>query len=369
MVILQPGYIFFGYTASVHKRAEGVIYKRFLKERFYVLSLLFSFSVLASENYSPYTDMVGEVFVSPRSAAMSRADLAMNPSGPLVSNPAVTALPAPSELSLSYASYFHDIFNVSIMNYTGQVGINGGIGVSVAYLLIPGIEDTRSVDTGGINTDDIDLFTASDVWVRVGYGRRYEAERFVFYYGGALNARRRRLELETGHGLGVDAGAMLLIPEPSLSFSLLLENVKSSFVRWGESDYTEHAYRHLRFSAAFEREFPYIYGRLTLVYTSPDLLSNEGINHVEEDIHYRDEQGKPTNIKYTENPTMILANGRYGAEYTILKTLALRVGLNRGNFSFGAGLRLLEQRAGLDISYLSHNLAGTYKMSVTYRWQ
>ncbi|MFP4013842.1 MAG: hypothetical protein ACLFVQ_07155 [Chitinispirillaceae bacterium] len=306
--------------------------------------------------------------MSPRSAAMSRADLAINPSGSLVSNPAVIALPALSQLSLSYASYFHDVFSTSIMNYNGSVGTNGGLGVSAAYLLVPGIEDTRAVDTSGIDTDNIDLFTSSDVWVRIGYGRRYEAEKFAFYYGAALNARRRRLELETAHGLGMDAGVMLHLPEQSLYFSLLLENVKSSFVRWSGADYVEHGLPHLRFSAAFERDFPYVYGSLALVFTSPDLLSNEGINDVEEDVYYRDDQGKPIIVKYTERPSLVLANGRYGLEYTIMNTFSLRAGFSQSDFSLGAGLNLLEERAGLDFSYLNHQLAATYKMSVTYRW-
>ncbi|MFW5813118.1 MAG: hypothetical protein ACOCXC_02220 [Fibrobacterota bacterium] len=346
------------------------------KEKLRVCLLLFSIIAVAAQAGSnpyqagsnPYTDMVGEVFVSPRSAAMSRADLAINPSGSLVSNPAVIALPALSQLSLSYASYFHDVFSTSIMNYNGSVGTNGGLGVSAAYLLVPGIEDTRAVDTSGIDTDNIDLFTSSDVWVRIGYGRRYEAEKFAFYYGAALNARRRRLELETAHGLGMDAGVMLHLPEQSLYFSLLLENVKSSFVRWSGADYVEHGLPHLRFSAAFERDFPYVYGSLALVFTSPDLLSNEGINDVEEDVYYRDDQGKPIIVKYTERPSLVLANGRYGLEYTIMNTFSLRAGFSQSDFSLGAGLNLLEERAGLDFSYLNHQLAATYKMSVTYRW-
>ncbi len=320
----------------------------------------------AAAEYNPYADMVSEVFASPQSSALKGADMAINPAGPLVSNPAVAARPQLSALNLSYASYYHGVFSTSILNYTGPAGSNAGLSISTAYLLIPDIEDTRNVDINAVNTDSIERFTSSDIWLRVGYGRKFEFKSATLYYGGAINARRRRLPV-IGYGIGLDAGFMLNLHKPSLSFGLLYENVRKGYVRWQGSEYEEYALPHLRFSAAWEKELPYIYGRMTAVYTSPDLLSNEGINSYE-DSRYRGEDKVPAMVEYSKNPGMIISNGKYGLEYSIMNTLSLRAGLSQGTYSLGAGLDLFNRSAGVDFCFLSHEIGGTYKMSVTYRW-
>jgi hypothetical protein len=38
------------------------------------------------------------------------------------------------------------------------------------------------------------------------------------------------------------------------------------------------------------------------------------------------------------------------------------------SFSFGAGLCLMKNRAGIDFAYLTHELAPTYKLSVNFKW-
>ena len=331
--------------------------------------LFFIAASYASERYSIYGDMASEVLVSPRSAALSSSDLAINGAGPLISNPSLTAVTAPPILTLSYSSYYGDVFSTSMLNYTRPVGERGGFGASAAYLLIPGIEDTRGVDISAIDTDDIEVFTASDVWTRFSYGRRFETEIADLHFGAALNARRRRLEKIFAYGMGADLGAMAHFKKQSLYTALLWENVRHSVVRWQESDYNEKVPQHLRLSLAFERDNPYLYGRFALFYTSPDLLFNEGINYQGQHNRHvdglREEDREP---KISNDASALIKAGRYGAEYTIMNTLTLRVGFNNYSYSMGAGLNLFNSRAGVDFGYMSHELAGTVKMSVTYRW-
>jgi hypothetical protein len=317
---------------------------------------------------SVYGDMVAEVLVSPRSSALSSSDLAFNPAGPVVSNPALSARVEVPEITLSYSSYYGDVFSSSILSYVGQIGKGGGIGVTVAYLLIPGIEDTREVDIGALDSDDIRTFTASDIWARVSYGHSFVTKQAYLYAGAAATARRRNLDDESAYGLGVDLGAVAFFKKPSLYAGLLWENVRHGTVKWQSSDYSEQIPQHLRLSLAFEREDTYIYGRIALFYTTPDLLFNEGINYQDKVID-REEERSPEIKTLSDGLGILFSAGRYGVEYTIMNTLILRAGMNNSNYSLGAGLNLFKNRGSIDFSYINHELAGTVMMSATYRWQ
>jgi hypothetical protein len=315
-----------------------------------------------------YGDMVAEVLVSARSAALSASDLAMNPAGPVVSNPALTARVAAPELSMSYSSYYGNVFSASVISYVSRIGSHGGIGATAAYLLIPGIEDTRGVDIGAFDGGDIKIFTASDVWARVSYGHSFETKHADLYAGAAVTTRRRRLETESAYGIGADLGVMAYFKEPSIYAALLWENVRYSLVKWHASDYSERVPQHLRLSLAWEKEDPYIYGRIALFYTSPDLFFNEGINY-QGQANDREEGRSPETRTLSDGAGILLSAARYGVEYTIMNTLTLRAGLGNGGYTMGAGLNLFNNRAGADFSYVNHELAGTVKVSVTYRWQ
>jgi hypothetical protein len=323
---------------------------------------------------SVYGGMAAEALVSPRSAALSSSDLAANPAGPVASNPALAARAAAPELNFGYSSYYGDVFSASVFSYVGRVGKSGGIAATAAYLLIPGIEDTRGVDTSGgaviLDYGDIKIFTASDVWARVGYGHGFETKHADLYAGAAVTARRRRLDADSvsAYGMGVDLGMAARFRKPSVYAGLLWENVNYGVVNWQGSDYSEKVPQHLRLSLAFEREDPYIYGKIAVFYTTPDLFFNEGVNYQGESMD-REEGRRPEARTLSDGAGILLSAGRYGVEYTIMNTLALRAGLGGGGgYSMGAGLILFNGRAGADLCYLNHELAGTVMMSVTYRW-
>ncbi|MDR0331520.1 MAG: hypothetical protein LBH93_07430 [Chitinispirillales bacterium] len=320
-----------------------------------------------SSGASVYGDMAGEALVSPRSAALSSSDLAVNAAGPVASNPALAARCAAPELTLSYSSYYGDVFSASMLNYTRRVGNSGGVSATAAYLLIPGIEDTRGVDIGALDDGGIRTFTASDIWARAAYGHGFELPYAGLYAGAAATVRRRNLGDASAYGIGADLGVSAYFKKPRVSAALLWENVQYSMMKWKSplsSGYTEEVPQHLRLSVAFEREDPYIYGRIALFYTSPDLFFNEGVNSFG-DTGDREESREP---EVRTGAGALFSAGRYGVEYTIMHTLSLRVGFNSDSYSMGAGLNLFNGRGGIDICYINHELAGTVKMSLTYRW-
>jgi hypothetical protein len=318
---------------------------------------------------SVYGDMAAEVLISPRSAALSSSDLAANAAGPVASNPALAARAAAPELNLGYSSYYGGVFSASVLSYVGKVGKDGGIAATAAYLLIPGIEDTRGVDISALDDGDIKVFTASDVWARVGYGHGFATKRADLYAGAAVTARRRRLDADSvsAYGMGADLGVAARFRKPSVYAGLLWENVSRGAVNWQGSGYSEKIPQHLRFSLAFEREDPYIYGKIAVFYTTPDLFFNEGVNYQGESMD-REESRSPEARTLSDGAGIVFTAGRSGVESTLMKSRALRAGLGGGGYSMGAGLSLFKGRAGVDLCYLNHELAGTVMMSVTYRW-
>ncbi len=321
---------------------------------------------IAASGSSVYGDMAAEVLVSPRSAALSASDLAANVFGPIASNPSLAARCAAPEVTAAYASYYGGAFGASTVNYTTGIGNSGGVSVTAAYLLIPDIEDTRGVDIEALDDGDIKMFSASDVWVRAAYGHGVKTRRADLYAGAAATFRRRDIGDASAYGLGADIGAMAFFKKPALYVAILWENVRYGTVKW--KDYTEEVPQHLRASLAFERNDPYIYGRLALFYTSPDLLFNEGIN-AQDDIGDMEESRSPAVRTFSDGVGILFSGGRYGVEYTIMNTLSLRAGFDGGGYSMGAGLTLFDGRAGADVCYVSRELAGTVKVSVTYRWK
>jgi hypothetical protein len=326
----------------------------------------FDVPAIGASGVSVYGDMAAEAVVSPRSAALSASDLAVNGFGPVASNPSLAARCKAPELTAAYSSYYGGAFGASALNYTGRAGKSGGIGVTAAYLLIPDIEDTRGVDIEALDDGDIKAFSASDVWVRAAYGHGVKTGYADIYAGAAATFRRRGIAEASAYGIGADIGVMAFFEKPSVYAALLWENVRYGTVKWKE--YTEEVPQHLRASLAFERSDPYIYGRIAVFYTSPDMLFNEGIN-AQADTSDREESRKPAVRTLSDGAGILFTAGRYGVEYVIMNTLALRAGFSGGGYSMGAGLTLFDGRAGADICYIGHELAGSVKVSVTYRWK
>ncbi|NLG19486.1 MAG: hypothetical protein GX556_19355 [Fibrobacter sp.] len=333
-------------------------------------------SVLISSGYAGsrggmYSDINDELMNSSHSEAMAGSDLSMSSGASPSSTPANLAFDSLSTISLSYANYFHNAFSTSLLSFTTSAGENLGYGITAGYVYLPQIEITEHADTNGSGEPvyDPEIVSCSSIFFRIGLGWKTRIrESMHVALGGALNGRRTRLPDYRGYRIGMDLGAKMLLSKPGVSIAVSAENLISDVVIWSDA-YEEVAYPHLRVGLGWEKEFPYIYGRLRIGYTTPDLLSNEGINYIGED-----ELGdgvsieKPEYFKLYRKPSLLITAGKYGLEYTIMSRFALRGGLTQGKFSFGAGILLFGGRAGLDYSYSAAALAGTSQVSLTYRW-
>jgi len=333
-----------------------------------------SISLAGNPEGNYYADINKDLFITPKSSAMAGSDVSLSRSAQPLSNPANLSLDSINRVELAYAGFYRNTFSTSALSYIGSIDRVSSFSVSLSYLLVPEIElNSDTVISGPIRSAN-----ASELYFRVGYGRTlYRMNKDIeVSAGGAINGQRQNLIDENGYGIGLDAGAMVRFINIGLSASAMVENITTSYTHWN-SQYSEFAYPHARIGIGWQHIFDYIYGRLGLSYVSPDLFSNEGLNSFTNDtLEIKSESGarsiiflSPDRERISKNPALVIY-GKYGAEYVIMNRLAFRAGFDLAtrSFTFGAGLGLLDNRAGIDFAYLTHELAPTYKLSVNYKW-
>lgn len=318
-----------------------------------------------------YANLTDELLVPPISAAMAGSDLSTGSGVSVESTPGNLPFDSLNHLSLSYAGFYGNTFNTSLVSYQGRAGNNFGVSMLLGYVYVPNIVNTTASDStedGALRELKTSYFSASRIIMRAGVGRLFTLTRNITLGAGvALNAKRIRLP-ETGYGIGMDAGVKVLFNDPGISVAMQLENITSSYTYWTK-DFQERAYQHCRVGVGYERYFPYMYGSLQVNYASPDLFANEGINSYTSEKTENDNYIEtPKQEEIYDNPALLATMGRYGIEYTIMNAVSFRGGLFNGKAAFGAGLHLLNNRAGIDIAYITHALAGTYQLSVNYTW-
>lgn len=317
---------------------------------------------------NPYVDIDRPLFMIPRDLATLGGLSSLSRENTFQSNPALLPFDSTRVVTLSYANFYQNTFNASLLSLVEPINDKIGIGLSLSYLLIPNI-DKNDLDSS-IEVYDPTFITSSKVLIRSSIGYRLDFQNIQLGIGIAANMTRNRLEEVTGYGLGTDLGLKLLLKEPQFSLSVSVENVLGSYTYWNQN-YSEYALPHVKVGFGWEREFPYIYGHLKLGYTSLDLLTNEGINDLKSvttsggEIEY-----EPLKTRFLEKPFLLISNGTYGLEYIIYDRVTLRGGMNPlfSRYSFGAGIEIIKNLTALDIAYISNQLDDTYQLSLTYIW-
>jgi hypothetical protein len=323
-----------------------------------------------------YADINRELLVVPRSSAMAGADITFFRGSSPLSNPANLANDSVKEASLTYASYLQNTFSTCGVSFLGPIDSRSSFGISMGYVLIP---DIKITDAANPFVYPSRTETSSDLFFRAGYGRKVVSfnDRIHLQAGIAINAERRNLIDWTGYGIGTDFGADVVFSDYDAVLGVVVENITGSYTHWS-SNYKEFSYPHMRVGLGWQPEFSYIYGKLTACFLSSDLLTNEGMNSFVDDSMQVSSDTYENSLRHTTpyfkriytNPLMLFS-GRYGVEYTIMNTVAFRIGYNASimNFTFGGGLNLLQNRAGIDFAYLSNELAPTYKICMNFRWR
>ncbi|MBD3344215.1 MAG: hypothetical protein GF401_04030 [Chitinivibrionales bacterium] len=343
---------------------------------FIISALIFS-SVTAGSGDNYYSNSNRAVFTSPKSAALAGADQTFNQDAAPEGNPANLGLYPINEVSFAFADFYSDVFNTFFLSYTGRLNDHSGFGVSLNYLYVPGIPiydnlELNSFDDPIYDPDKIDYSSSSEIMFRAGYGHSFQVKKnMLLGVGATLNALRRNLLGYTGYGIGVDAAATFELTSVGLRAALVAHNISTNYIYWNE-DYYDLALPQVRVGIGWEKEIPYIYGRLQVNYYTPDFLGNEGVNSLARD----DSVKVPDKIRLSnpdEIPSFIF-HGNLGVEYLIRNRVAIRFGseainiLETSRFTFGGGVYIIEERLALDFAYLFHELAGTYQVGGRFRW-
>jgi hypothetical protein len=344
----------------------------------YILFLFTGLSFGYSAN--DYSDVDRGLFSLSKSTAIAGSDFVFSRDGTPQVNAANLAFDSLSEISCSYAGFYQNIFSTSVLSYATKVSENSGLAFSLNYLYNPDLPYTDNFQTENIGGADIPLYdssliryhTESLVFFHAAYGQKLRILPGIDFAGGiAMNAERYSLPPYRGYGLGCDAGASMDFVKQGVRFGLQCQNITTNVIRW-TAGYSEEAYPHAFFGVGWRKDIPYLYGRIQIQFKSLDLLGNDGVNAT----GTIDSTAVPAAKHFTKDPLYFLVNGAYGLEYTLMNVATLRFGLPVGGstgtdwsaMAFGCGVTMMKKRLSLDFAYITHELAGSYQVGLTYYW-
>lgn len=345
----------------------GKLFQKFIV----FLAIFFACQLMAADFYS---NINKSLFVFPEYIATGGSDITFNRKAESVGNPANISLATNSEIALAYTGFFGNILNTTVASYTSPISGDNGFGVSIAYLFVPDIEITTGMLGAGKNATDTIFDTtliynesSSEIYVNFAFGHTFKfSEKIHGSIGIALHSQRRRLIDYTGYGIGADAGLTVCFLKPGIRLSLLFDDITTNYLHWN-SNYHDNGRPHSYFGFGWRKVFPYIYGQLSIMYKTPDLLSKGGVISIGGG---GDDDKIPESYSISDHPEQLFTAASYGVEYLIHNTVALRMGLDDiKRINFGAGTNLFSQSLSFDFSYMvALSLAGTYSLSTTYRW-
>lgn len=331
-----------------------------------------------------YSDISRGLFLLPKSTDVAGSDFVFSRDGTPQVNPANLAFDSLSEISCAYAGFYQNIFSTSVLSYVTRTNKNSGLGFSISYLYNPDIPYYNDFALETINGTEVPVYDSSrisyhsesQVFFHVAYGQKYSVISGIEVAAGiGVNAQRHNLPPYRGYGVGCDAGASLDFIRQGVRMALGCENVTTNYLRWTPG-YSEEALPHVFFGAGWRKGIPYLYGRVQLHFKSLDLLANEGPNSFVDSTVDTVIYARPSTERFTKDPLYFLLNGNYGLDYTIMNVLALRIGvpvygnaIDWSRVAFGCGVNLMKRKLSFDFAYVTHELAGSYQVGLTYYWR
>jgi hypothetical protein len=314
-----------------------------------------------------YTNVNSKIWVTPEYSAQGEASIAFNTVAQPTANPATLFTPRDKSIYAGYSNFYSNSFNSGLTSVLLPVDTVQSVSVSLAYLFVPGIDSVTAIlDDDGVPVEyEITKESASEIYMTLGYSRKFALADYVSVFGGAnLHMNRRRLISWTGHGISADMGVLAVLWE-DLYISGHINDVTTHLMYWN-AEYSEQGLPKgyggvgYRFNFSPETE-------LVVSYKTPDLFGNSGAGYVdwtsgdlfEADVEHR---------SVLNDMGLLFRGAHYGAEFSY-RNLAFRAGFNdRKRAAFGAGVHLFET-VSLDFAYEnSSDLERSYKLGTTFYW-
>ncbi|MFP4522691.1 MAG: hypothetical protein ACLFQK_11145 [Fibrobacterota bacterium] len=255
--------------------------------------------------------------------------------------------------------------------------ISAGFGIIRSH--IGGIEDTRGLsyresdgEEGPGAYDDSVVYDQSKI-------KMISASDYAFLMSGGIKVNdkittgitfklyRRFMAGEKATGLSSDIGVSYDALK-DLRASLVLRDFPASYLKWttGTSEKQETG---AFLGASWKKKVNYLYGTISFLYETKDLISGQGDNMGKADYIDPD-------IKISEDFAAFFAGGLFGFEYSMADAFFIRLApafINKENTSetalnsFGAGISLFQKRIHIDYAMINANYLGaSHRISLNY---
>jgi hypothetical protein len=279
-------------------------------------------------------------------------------------NPAGLVGAESRQITLMHSERFGDLVNYDYGAYSQPVGDNGALGASVIRLGVgdipntlnlpfedygmDGIPNTSDDGEGNSNWDHgepviwdeskVDWFSSSEWAFLISYARRV-AE--LLSLGGNAKFVRKSAGDNSAYGLGLDVGALLEVRDNAF-LGLQVQDLTATALIW-DTDRREFITPTIKIGGAYLIDFPKISGKITVAIDSDFMFENRG-----------------SAAEYSAGSMSLEMH--YGIEYAFKELVAVRTGMDKGEFTAGAGFKI--GRFGLDYAFGGHDdLGDTHRVS------
>ena len=256
------------------------------------------------------------------------------------------------EVAFMHSQQFDNLVKTNFISYVHPTSHWGTFGVSWLRLGVEDIPKTGYVDANGnlkqdfIDRNDDGIKDPGEMYIElptvVGYFDDVEDGIFLSYgarlsenfsVGGNLKIIRQSLSVHTSTGFGVDIGALYELFN-GFKLGLNLQDVPRTRIKWDLTQHEDEIPFSLKAGAAYTGQIPSLRSILTISFSV--------------DTKYDTEK-------------------HYGAEWWLVKTLALRLGLDDGELSAGCGLRVTTFQ--VDYAFIGHDdLGNTHRISTSVQF-
>ena len=256
------------------------------------------------------------------------------------------------EVSFMHCQQFDNLIKTNFISYVHPTSRWGTFGVSWLRLGVDDIPKTGFVDSNQNNVQDYhdlndnsvkdpgELYIEPPVVVKyfddvedgvfLSYGLRVSE---TLLAGINLKFIRQSLGIHTSSGIGIDIGALMELFN-GFKVGVNLQDVSSTKISWDLTSHEEEIPFSAKVGAAYTANIPSLKSIITASFSL--------------DTKYDTEK-------------------HYGAEWWLLRTLALRIGLDEGRFSAGCGLRVTTFQ--VDYAFIGHDdLGNTHRISTSVQF-
>ncbi|MFC1712917.1 PorV/PorQ family protein [Candidatus Poribacteria bacterium] len=256
------------------------------------------------------------------------------------------------EVAFMHSQQFDNLVKTNYIGYVHPTSHWGTFGISWLRLGVEDIPKTGYVDSNGnlkqdfVDENDNGAKDPGEMYIElpavVGYFDDVEDGIFLSYgaqlsenfsAGANLKIIRQSMSAHSSSGYGIDIGALYQLFD-GFKVGLNLQDVPRTRIKWDLTNHEDEIPFSVRAGAAYTGQIPSLMSIFTISFA--------------------------VDTKYDTET-------HYGAEWWLVRTLALRLGLDEGELSAGCGLRVATFQ--VDYAFIGHDdLGSTHRISTSVQF-